>query len=91
MGEAKPFVVIAANLVKALGVSFDYLVGNTELDLDKNTLKRIEEASKFSDKERNMYMCFWMHQGRSLASTSVMKTYLLSRWWPRWLGLSVLL
>ena len=51
-GEARPFVEMAAKLANALEVSLDYLVGNTELELDKNTLKRIEEVSKFSDKDK---------------------------------------
>jgi len=43
---------MAAKLANALEVSLDYLVGNTELELDTNTLKRIEEVSKFSDKDK---------------------------------------
>ena len=48
-GEARPFVETAVKLAQALNVSADYLLGNTELDIDTETLKRLEDMSKLSD------------------------------------------
>ena len=48
-GEARPFVETAVKLAQALNVSADYLRGNTELDIDTETLKRLEDMSKLSD------------------------------------------
>ena len=50
--EAKPSIEVASNLAAALKVSLDYLVGYTELELDVETLKRIEHISKMSSEEK---------------------------------------
>ena len=34
------------------GVSLDYLVGKTDLELDNATLERIQEVAKLSDKDK---------------------------------------
>jgi hypothetical protein len=49
---------MAAKIANALGVSLDYLVGNTDLELDKNTLKRIEQVSKMSAEDKNHVYAF---------------------------------
>ena len=36
-----------------LGVSIDYLVGKTNLELDKSTLKRLEDISSLSDENKS--------------------------------------
>ncbi|NQX85042.1 MAG: hypothetical protein HRT67_03930 [Flavobacteriaceae bacterium] len=36
-------------IANALKVSLDFLVGNTDLELDTETLKRVEDISKLSD------------------------------------------
>jgi transcriptional regulator with XRE-family HTH domain len=46
--EVKPSIDVAIKIADALGVSLDYLVGKTSLEVDKNTLKRIEEVNKLS-------------------------------------------
>jgi transcriptional regulator with XRE-family HTH domain len=46
--EVKPSIDVAIKVADALGVSLDYLVGKTSLEVDKNTLKRIEEVNKLS-------------------------------------------
>ena len=51
--EAKPSIEAATKIAKALGVSLDYLVGNTELELDEAALKRVEDISKMSTEEQN--------------------------------------
>lgn len=50
--EMKPSIDVASKLADFLDVSLDYLVGNTDYELDKATLKRILEISKFSDKDK---------------------------------------
>jgi len=51
-GDMKPSIEIATKIADALGVSLDYLVGKTDLELDSATLSRIQEVSKLSDKDR---------------------------------------
>ena len=55
-GEATPSVEVASRLAKILGVSLDYLVGNTELELDQATLKRVEDISKMPDEDRSFIL-----------------------------------
>lgn len=51
-GEARPFVEMAAKIAEALGVSLDYLVGNTELELDATVLQKIQQIQQLPDKDR---------------------------------------
>lgn len=51
--EATPSVETASKLAKILGASLDYLVGNTSLELDTSTLKRIEDISKLPEQDRS--------------------------------------
>lgn len=50
--EVKPTIEMANKIANALKVSLDYLVGNTDLELDTETLKRIEDVSKFSENDK---------------------------------------
>lgn len=47
--EVKPTIEMANKIANALKVSLDFLVGNTDLELDTETLKRVEDISKLSD------------------------------------------
>ena len=51
--EVKPTIEMAKKLTNGLGVSLDYLVGITDLELDGATLDRIQEVSQFSEKEKD--------------------------------------
>ena len=51
-GEVKPSIEVAAKIANALAVSLDYLVGNTDLLLDKTILNRIVDVQKLSDKDQ---------------------------------------
>lgn len=51
-GEARPFVEMAAKLSEALGVSLDYLVGNSDLKFDKETINRIVDIQSLSEEEK---------------------------------------
>ncbi len=54
--EANPSIETAARLAKILQVSLDYLVGNTALELDQATLKRIEDVSKMPESDRSFIL-----------------------------------
>ena len=43
---------MATKLAQALEVSLDYLVGNTDTEIDKATLQRIQELNKLSVADR---------------------------------------
>ena len=47
--EVKPTIEMANKIANALKISLDYLVGNTDLELDTDILKRVEDVSKLSD------------------------------------------
>ena len=46
--EVRPTIEMATKLAQALEVSLDYLVGNTDIELDKATLNRVQEINKLS-------------------------------------------
>lgn len=50
--EVKPSIEVVIKLADALGVSLDFLVGKTELELDNEALKRLEQISKLPKEER---------------------------------------
>ena len=47
---------MAAKLAGALGVSLDYLVGNTDVELDKSILDKIALIQKLPDEDKNCIM-----------------------------------
>lgn len=51
--EVKPSIDVAKKIANALGVSLDYLVGSTDLLLDKNILKRIQEIQQLDSENKN--------------------------------------
>jgi len=54
--EATPSVDMAAKLASLLGVSLDYLVGNTDIELDKSILDKIVSIQKLPDEDKNCIM-----------------------------------
>lgn len=50
--EVKPSIDTAAAIAEALEVSLDYLVGNTDLILDKTIVKRIADIQKLDKSEQ---------------------------------------
>ena len=50
--EVKPTIEMANKIANALKVSLDFLVGNTDLELDTETLKRVEDISKLTDENK---------------------------------------
>lgn len=50
--EVKPSVEMATQIAAALNVSLDYLVGNSDLQIDKPTLDRIQAIQQLPDEEK---------------------------------------
>lgn len=50
--EVRPTIEMATKIAQALEVSLDYLVGNTDIEIDKFTLDRIQEINKLSDENK---------------------------------------
>lgn len=51
--EVKPSVEVVIKIADALGVSLDFLVGKTSMELDNSALKRLEEISSLPDEEKD--------------------------------------
>jgi transcriptional regulator with XRE-family HTH domain len=54
--EATPSVDVAAKIANALGVSLDYLVGNTDIELDKTILDKVITIQKLPEEDRTHIM-----------------------------------
>ena len=53
----KPSIEVVIKIADALGVSIDYLVGKTELEIDQTALNRMAEISKLPDDgKKQIYM-----------------------------------
>ena len=50
--EVKPSIEMATKIADVLQVSLDYLVGNSELLIDKSALARIVDIQKLSEKDQ---------------------------------------
>ncbi|MDY0083092.1 MAG: helix-turn-helix transcriptional regulator [Ignavibacteriaceae bacterium] len=51
--EVKPSIDVAVKIANALEVSLDYLVGSTDLLLDKGILKKIKEIQLLDNENKN--------------------------------------
>ena len=51
--EMKPSIDVASKMSNILEVSLDYLVGKTDVEIDKNIFKRVVDISKFSQEDKN--------------------------------------
>ena len=56
--EAKPSIEAAARLATLLEVSLDYLVGNSDLEVDATTLNRVLELQKLPNEVREKLYYF---------------------------------
>jgi len=54
----KPSIEAAANMAKILEVSLDWLVGNTDTELNTNTLNRIQDIDKLNEKDKELVFDF---------------------------------
>ncbi|ATL45714.1 transcriptional regulator [Chitinophaga caeni] len=56
--EMKPSIDAATKMAKVLGVSLDWLVGITDMELDAATLGRIQDINKLSQKDKELVFEF---------------------------------
>ena len=56
--EAKPSIEAAAKMADILEVSLDYLVGATDIELDKKTLNRVLELQKLPEDVKDKLFYF---------------------------------
>ncbi len=50
--EVKPSIEVAVKIAEALNVSLDYLVGSTDLMLEKGIVNRIQNIQKLSEEDK---------------------------------------
>lgn len=55
-GEVRPSIEMASKIAEALGVSLDYLVGNSDLLLDRSMIQRIQDVQKLEKEQREHAM-----------------------------------
>lgn len=51
-GEVKPSIEVAAKIADTLGVSLDFLIGKTEVEVDGDILKRVLEVQQMDEADR---------------------------------------
>ena len=51
--EIKPSIEVVVKIADALEVTVDYLIGKTELQLDKDAVQRLLDISKLPDENKN--------------------------------------
>lgn len=54
----KPSIEAATKMAKILEVSLDWLVGNTDTELDTATLNRMQDIAKLSQKDKELVFEF---------------------------------
>ena len=52
-GDIKPSIEVVAKIADALEVSVDYLIGKTDLQLDKEAVQRLVDISKLPIESKN--------------------------------------
>ena len=50
--EVKPSIEVASKIADALEVSVDFLLGKTNTEIDKQTLKRLQDIALLSDEDK---------------------------------------
>lgn len=50
--EMKPSIEVAARISNILEISLDYMVGKTDVEVDKDIMARVLSLSKFSEADR---------------------------------------
>jgi transcriptional regulator with XRE-family HTH domain len=56
--EMKPSIEAATKMAQLLEVSLDWLVGTTDMELDTNTLNRIQDINKLNQKDKELVFEF---------------------------------
>jgi transcriptional regulator with XRE-family HTH domain len=55
-GETTPNIDMASKLADALDISLDYLVGKTDIELDKNILDKVISIQRLPEEDKNCIM-----------------------------------
>jgi transcriptional regulator with XRE-family HTH domain len=55
-GDISPSIETVAKITDALEVSVEYLIGKTKMELDKNTMRRLEDISSLSEENKNFVL-----------------------------------
>jgi transcriptional regulator with XRE-family HTH domain len=52
-GDINPSIDVVANIAGALEISIDYLVGKTQIVMDKDAVERLEDISNLPEEKKN--------------------------------------
>lgn len=55
-GDISPPIEVVAKIADALEVSVDYLIGKTKMELDKETMRRLEDISTLSQDNKSFVL-----------------------------------
>jgi transcriptional regulator with XRE-family HTH domain len=55
-GDISSSIETVAKITDALEVSVEYLIGKTKMELDKNTMRRLEDISSPSEENKNFVL-----------------------------------
>lgn len=55
-GDISPSIEVVSKISDALEVSIDYLIGKTKMELDKQTLKRLEDIPQLPEENRKFIL-----------------------------------
>ena len=55
-GDISPSIEVVSKIADALEVSVDYLIGKTRMELNKDTLRRIEDISALPQENKNFVL-----------------------------------
>ncbi len=54
--EVKPSIEVVIKIADALGVSIDFLVGKTDVEIDQSTLQRLSEIAKLPEEGKKQIL-----------------------------------
>ncbi len=55
-GDISPSIEVVSKIADALEVSVDYLIGKTRMELDKDTMRHIEDISALPQENKNFVL-----------------------------------
>lgn len=55
-GDISPSIEVVSKIADALEVSVDYLIGKTKMELDADTMRRLEDISSLSEENKKFVL-----------------------------------
>jgi transcriptional regulator with XRE-family HTH domain len=55
-GDISPSIEVVSKIADALEVSVDYLIGKTKMEVDANTMRRLEDISSLSEENKKFVL-----------------------------------